>query len=779
MRVRSARPGALMQRSYEEPPQRLNTTWSEYRHTARSVAEVEKSAIPVDCDLVYRWVNPHAISAAQAKEIDDIARYRYNDELRFSMRSFSNVLGVRNIHVVAKGRNPHWLDVSHSRIFWWNETRILDQLRQELGFQSPLCVYNSEPAKLAIARIPNLASRFLLLDDDQFMVPPAAGANWPSTRIFFDKHGIPLQTADIFHSHMPHPMLRDSYIAAANSEGRRTLSRLLASGSKRGRLSHRINADRLVEWTYQMWRNGTAIPVTFDNVNPLSFKNGADVVQQDNVNESLRLGRFIFSKNLWDTFLEGSAVPVPMQENITVAGIFLGRLFADMFFNSVRRLRPHHICVNDDWPLGRHEYTYVIQPFYKWLHESYPTAAPWELDEQLLGMQSVANIWDATNASNNSGPAQSPAPPIRPPPSGTRHHVYNYNSTGAVDVKCLVSGQPVTLPTRALEIPSILQPLLSQLTVTARREISLNRLQMTPGNLTDSISHLSIVDIDNQISSTPRPTKRPITVAMLNGGRGKHWCALAYMILRSSTLREVDVWLLSDFDLGMARSEQQHTARLLAYALGLNYAWAADFVQLTAGTREEQREFRGKDNRFGLHGNAILSRWPLRRSSVSRMMDKTMGFFYTESFEKRLGSRMTLFAVTGPAAAEFVVGSTRAQTAWHYRSKHIADATQSTQASISRYGSLDKNIILGGAIWWHTCKRLYMNSIVDKAHSLTHESFCLCSQGFESVGKPFGVPLRAPVAHSLANFFLPTPDPIVVAKMRMLNGRDTQYRAQD
>ena len=33
----------------------------------------------------------------------------------------------------------------------------------------------------------------------------------------------------------------------------------------------------------------------------------------------------------------------------------------------------------------------------------------------------------------------------------------------------------------------------------------------------------------------------------------------------------------------MVRSNQQHTTRLLAHALGMNYAWGAEFVELTAG----------------------------------------------------------------------------------------------------------------------------------------------------------------------------------------------------
>ena len=38
---------------------------------------------------------------------------------------------------------------------------------------------------------------------------------------------------------------------------------------------------------------------------------------------------------------------------------------------------------------------------------------------------------------------------------------------------------------------------------------------------------------------------------------------------------------MNEMYVGMARSDQQHAARLMAYHLGVNYAWGLEFVELT------------------------------------------------------------------------------------------------------------------------------------------------------------------------------------------------------
>ena len=250
---------------------------------------------------------------------------------------------------------------------------------------------------------------------------------------------------------------------------------------------------------------------------------------------------------------------------------------------------------------------------------------------------------------------------------------------------CSGSGDTIRLPKQAFEIPSQLQPLLDQLSSERRSELRKNALSLTPEQLTASIRHLDTVDVDNSISTSLRAhaTDGKIQVAELNAERGRYWCELAVQVLSTPALRNVDVWLLNEFDLGMARSNQEHTIRLFAHALGLNYAWAAEFVELTNGNREEQARTAGQENRWSLHGNAILSRWPIRDAKVVRMPNMaplfySRGFETAFGYEKRLGGRMTLFATTGKEGTQMVVGATHAdfvvEQAVAHIDSHQADA---------------------------------------------------------------------------------------------------------
>ena len=136
-------------------------------------------------------------------------RFRDNGELRYSMRAFAEVRGVRRFHVVARGSPPSWLDTSHRRVRWWDEqvrpsTEPGTLHRLSLAVPLPLCRHpslklpgsiprwwyeqeliaaflternltsqrrllsaNSEPSKLAVAALAgHLAERFLLLDGE-------------------------------------------------------------------------------------------------------------------------------------------------------------------------------------------------------------------------------------------------------------------------------------------------------------------------------------------------------------------------------------------------------------------------------------------------------------------------------------------------------------------------------------------------------------------------------------------------------------------------------------
>jgi hypothetical protein len=132
--------------------------------------------------------------------------------------------------------------------------------------------------------------------------------------------------------------------------------------------------------------------------------------------------------------------------------------------------------------------------------------------------------------------------------------------------------------------------------------------------LTSQIPNLDVVEVDNTVSASC-PTKSELTVLEWNAERGGHWLDAVDMLKAV----DPDVILPNEMDIGMSRTGQQHTARLLAFALRMNYAWALEFVELTHGSKDEQSNTTvGVPNFLGLHGNAILSKCPLLTASILR-----------------------------------------------------------------------------------------------------------------------------------------------------------------
>jgi hypothetical protein len=89
----------------------------------------------------------------------------------------------------------------------------------------------------------------------------------------------------------------------------------------------------------------------------------------------------------------------------------------------------------------------------------------------------------------------------------------------------------------------------------------------------------------------------------------------------------------------MARSGNRNVPREIASALGLHYAFAPCYVNLSKGSGLEDRA--ASDNAQALHGNALFSRHPLRDAhavSLPNGKDKMKGK------EKRLGSQRAVVA---------------------------------------------------------------------------------------------------------------------------------------
>lgn len=152
----------------------------------------------------------------------------------------------------------------------------------------------------------------------------------------------------------------------------------------------------------------------------------------------------------------------------------------------------------------------------------------------------------------------------------------------------------------------------------------------------------SSCDHDVEIPSTVR-------VAAFNAERGTHFEPICELL----KVAAADVLLLTEVDWGMARSGNRHVARDFADALAMNYAFGVEFVELTKGD-EREAQVEG-DNAQSLHGNAILSRWPLLNTRVIRLPSK---FEWKEGHQARIGGRMALIAEIRTAAGPLTLVST-------------------------------------------------------------------------------------------------------------------------
>lgn len=119
--------------------------------------------------------------------------------------------------------------------------------------------------------------------------------------------------------------------------------------------------------------------------------------------------------------------------------------------------------------------------------------------------------------------------------------------------------------------------------------------------------------------------------------RGIEFEGILHHLENHPDLSKADILLLPETDLGMARSKNRNIAKELAQALRLNYYFVPTYINLCKGNGTEIH-FEG-DNTLGIHGNAILSRYPLEdfhQISLHNNKDKMKGK------EKRLGNQQAL-----------------------------------------------------------------------------------------------------------------------------------------
>jgi endonuclease/exonuclease/phosphatase family metal-dependent hydrolase len=137
-------------------------------------------------------------------------------------------------------------------------------------------------------------------------------------------------------------------------------------------------------------------------------------------------------------------------------------------------------------------------------------------------------------------------------------------------------------------------------------------------------------DIDNSFSKTGKIPFKAVVSNMETGDRFKE---IAAYFTHLPLLRDADVIFANELDWGMARSGNAHITREMAGVLGMNYAYGVEFLTVKAGR---------DGNGLGLHGNAILSKFPLSRVKLVRLPIE-YDWFYKQG-DSRLGMRMAVMA---------------------------------------------------------------------------------------------------------------------------------------
>jgi endonuclease/exonuclease/phosphatase family metal-dependent hydrolase len=120
--------------------------------------------------------------------------------------------------------------------------------------------------------------------------------------------------------------------------------------------------------------------------------------------------------------------------------------------------------------------------------------------------------------------------------------------------------------------------------------------------------------------------------------------------------------LLSEVDLGMARSGNVHNLRELVAGSGEGYLFATEFVELDLGSEDEIRRNAGARNTASLHGNGIVTALALEAPHLIPLEENGLWFHGIGQAQHRIGGRMALAARVADAPKPLWLVSTHLES---------------------------------------------------------------------------------------------------------------------
>jgi len=189
--------------------------------------------------------------------------------------------------------------------------------------------------------------------------------------------------------------------------------------------------------------------------------------------------------------------------------------------------------------------------------------------------------------------------------------------------------------------------------------------------------------------SEPRPG--PLRVVAANLERGRRLDDWVDLLRRT----DADVVLISEADGGMARSGNRYVVRELADRLGMQFAFAVEFVELGLGSPDEVAALpAGARNEFGVHGGAVLSRVGLDRPAAVRL-EFDGSWYDPEGPEPRVGGRVAVMATVGGTVV--VAPHLESHGGPRGRARQVADLLDVVDAYAS-----GRPVVVGGDLNTHT-----------------------------------------------------------------------------